>query len=173
MRFQDRVSLDGAVVRLHHERPYDFDEKTGLWLYRQVEEDEEVHNLITNAGRVSLHNFAYGTTSRTNGFNWIALSNDGTAPAAGDTALTGELTTNGLARVQGAVTLPTGSGTQTTVAHTFTYSGGGSQGVQKTALFTQAGPPVAGTMNHEIAFTQRTLFTNDTFTVTFTLTLGA
>ena len=67
------------------------------------------------------------------------------------------------------MTLPTGSGTSTTIVNTFTYTGS-SQAVQKTALFTVAGPPVAGIMNHEIAFTQRTLFTNDTLTLTFTVT---
>jgi hypothetical protein len=162
-----------AVVRVHVERAYDYDEKRGIWLYRQEEPDEEAHNLITNTGRVQMHTQLYGTAAPpilTNGFNWIGLSNDATAPAATDTSLASELVGNGLSRVQGVVTLPTGSGTMTTIANTFTYTGGGSQGIQKTALFTVAGPPVAGIMNHEIAFTQRTLFTSDTLSLTFTIT---
>lgn len=158
-----------AKVRVHVERAYDFDDRRGLWLYRQEDEDVEALNILTNTGRVQLHSFGYATTSRTNGFNYIALTNDGTAPAAGDTTLASELSGNGLTRAQGTVTLPTGSGNQTTIAKTFTYSGGGSQAVQKTALFDSA---AVGVMNHEILFTQRTLFTNDQLTVTFTITLG-
>jgi hypothetical protein len=169
MLIQDSA-LCRAKVLVHQERPYDFDEKRGLWLFRQVDEDEEAWNLITNTGRVQLHTQVYGTTGLlTNGFNWIGLSNDATAPAATDSSLASELTGNGLSRAQGVVTLPTGAGNQTTVAFTFTYTGV-SQAIQKTALFTQAGPPIAGVMNHEISFTQRTLFTNDTITLTFTIT---
>jgi hypothetical protein len=85
--------------------------------------------------------------------------------------LAGELTTNGLTRVQGTVVLPTGAGNQTTVSYTYTYTGSApsGQGIQKTALFTQLS---GGVMNHEIAFSQRLLFTNDTVLVEFTITLG-
>lgn len=163
--------LARAKVLVHQERPYARDQKTGLWLYKQVGEDEEAWNLITNTGRVQLHTQVYGTTGLlTNGFNYIALTNDAAAPAATDTVLASELTNGtapGLGRVQGNVTLPTGSGTQTTIANTFTYTGGTSQAVQKTALFTASS---VGVMNHEIAFTQRTLFTGDTLTLTFTIT---
>ncbi len=170
MLIQDSTVLCRAKVLVHHERPYDFDERRGLWVYRQVDEDEEAGNLITNTGRVQLHTQVYGTSGiLTNGFNWIGLSNDSASPAATDTALASELTGNGLSRVQGSVTLPAGAGTSTTVSNTFTYSGS-SQAVQKTALFTVAGPPVAGIMNHEIAFSQRTLFTSDTLALTFTIT---
>jgi hypothetical protein len=169
----ENLPRPGAVLHVHVERAYDYDEKRGLWLYRQEAEDEDVHNTLTNTGRVQLHTQCYATASiLTNGFNYIALSNDAAAPAATDTALASELTGNGLDRVQGTVTLPTGSGNVTTIAHTFTYTGGGSQAMQKTALFTVTGPPVAGVMNHEVAFTQRTLFTNDTLTLTFSITLG-
>ena len=173
MLIQDQSIFARAKVHIHQERAYDLDEETGLWVYRQVDVDEEAWNLITNAGRVQLHTQSYGTTGLlSNGFNWIALSNDATAPAAGDTTLASELTGSGLDRAQGTVTLPTGSGNQTTIAKTFTYTGGSSQGIQKTALFTVAGPPPAGVMNHEISFTQRTLVTSDTLTLTFTITLG-
>ena len=163
------TALARAKVLVHQERPYDFDEKRGIWLYKKVGDDEEAWNLITNTGRVQLHTQVYGTSGiLTNGFNWIGLTNDSMTPVATDSALASELTANGLARAQGMVTLPTGSGTSTTIVNTFTYTGS-SQAVQKTALFTVAGPPVAGIMNHEIQFTQRTLFTNDTLTLTFTI----
>lgn len=173
MLVQEKPPFRGAMVRVHVERAYDYDEKRALWVTRQEDPDEDAWNLITNTGRVQLHTQDYGATGLlTNGFNWIGLTNDSTPPAATDTSLASEFTGNGLSRAQGQVTLPTGSGNQTTISNTFTYTGGSSQGIQKTALFTQAGPPVAGVMNHEIAFTQRTLFTNDTITLTFTITLG-
>jgi len=161
-----------AAVRVHHEVAYDFDEVRGIWLRKEVDEDEVVHNLITNAGRVQLHTQCYDTTAGggilTNGFNFIGLSNDATAVAETDTTLTSELAADGLTRAQGTVTLATGSGNQTMVTKVFTYTGA-SQAVQKSALFTAVS---AGVMAHEVLFTQRTLATNDTLTLTYTITLG-
>jgi hypothetical protein len=170
MLIQTAVALPRAKALIHQERAYAFDEERGVYLYRTVGEDEEALNLVTNTGRVQLHTQSYATSGLlTNGFNYIALTNDATAPAASDTTLTAELSGNGLSRVQGAVTLASGSGNQTTIQTTFTYTGVSSQSVQKTALFTAVS---VGVMNHEIAFTPRTLFTNDTLTITFTITLG-
>jgi hypothetical protein len=175
MLIHETLPFPGAVLRIHVERAYDYDEKTGLWHYRQEEPDEIAHNLVTNAGRDQIHLQAYGTTGlATNGFNYIGLTNDSAAPAATDTALASELVVGsaaGLQRAQGVYAHSAGTNT-TTITNTFTFTGGGSQAIQKTALFNLAGPPVAGIMNHEIAFSQRTLFTNDTITLTFTLTVG-
>lgn len=163
-----------ATLKVRHDSAYDFDEKRGLWVYRKGEE-EEVGNILTNAGRVTLHTYIYGTAAQrvsaslgAGGLNYIGLTNDGAAPSASDTALTGELSGSGLDRAQGAVTLATGSGTITSVLYQFTYTGGASQGVQKTALFDAAS---GGNMAHEILFTQRTLATNDTISMAFNITL--
>jgi len=161
-----------AKAFIRHERPYDFDEKSGLYLLKVIDEQES-WNIVTDAGRRQIHTYIYGSAGQRSGlgggFNYIALSNDAAAPAAGDTTLASELTGNGLDRALGTVTLPTGSGTQTVVQKIFTYTGISSQGVQKTALFDLSS---AGTMAHEIQFSQRTLFTNDTLTVTFSITLA-
>ena len=165
------IAIQGpkARVRIHHEVAYDQDEKTGLWLTRVEDDDEIVENLLLDAARVQLHAQCYETSGLlTNGFNYIGLSNNGDAPAAGDTTLTGELSADGLSRAQGTVTPPTGSGNQTEIQKVFTYSGS-SQAVQKAALFTAAS---SGVMGHEVLFTQRTLATSDTLTVTYTITLG-
>jgi hypothetical protein len=127
MLIQEAVPTPRARVQIHVERAYDFDEKTGLFMRRQEEDDVEAFNLITDAGRVRLHTFCYDTASRTNGLNYVALSNDSGAPAAGDTALATELTADGLARAQGTVTLATGSGNQTTIQKIFTYLGHASR----------------------------------------------
>lgn len=158
-----------ARVRIHHEVAYDRDAETGLWLTRAIDEDDEVENLVLNVGRIQLHTQCYGTSGLlTNGFNYIGLSNDATAPAATDTVLTGELSGDGLDRVQGTVTPPTGPGNQTQIQNVFTYTGV-SQSVQKSALFTAA---VAGVMAHEVIFTPRILGTGDTLTFTYTISMG-
>jgi hypothetical protein len=165
-----------ARVRIRHQRRDHFDEKRRLWVYKNVDDDEdiavptfeEVSNLLNNAGRVQAHTQCYATTSLlTNGFNYIGLSNDAGGAAAGHTALASEIAANGLSRAQGTVTLASGSGNQTTVDKTFTASG--TQSAQLTALFTAAS---VGVMNHEAAFTQRNLINTDTIQVTFTITLG-
>lgn len=162
-----------AVCKIRHERAYDYDEKRGIWL-RRLESEEEAGNLILDGGRVAIHTYIYGTSAQRvsaglsgTGFNYIALTNDSSSPAAGDTTLASELVGNGLTRAQGTVTLPVGAGTITLVQHIFTYSGGSPQGVQKTALFDAA---ASGKMAHEILFTQRILNTNDTITLTFQIT---
>lgn len=158
-----------ASARISHKRPYDFDKERGLWLFREVDPDEVVHNLITNAGRIFLHKQGYDLSGLgANGLNYIALSNDAVTETATSTVLSSEIAANGLARAQGAVTLPTGAGNQTTVDKTFTCATA-PQAAQKAALFSAA---AAGTMNHVLGFTQRSLQTGDTLQITFTITLG-
>lgn len=170
--FAERLSAR-AHLKIQHHQAYDFDEKSGLWQYRLLHEGE-AWNLITDAGRRLVHTLIYGTSAQKTtasagvGLYYIGLSNDAAAPAAGDTALAAELVGNGLTRVAGTVTLPTGSGTITSVSNVFTYTGGGTQQVQKSALFDAAS---SGNMAHELLFTQRTLATNDTLTLTFNITL--
>lgn len=165
-----------ARVRIHHEQAYDFDPKSGLFLYRQVDEDTEVDNIVTNAGLVRIHAYIYATAisvptrgSLGGGFNYIGLSNDPAAPLATDTSLPVELAGNGLTRALATVTLPTVPANQTTVVHTFTYTGIPPQGVQKSAAFDAN---VGGVMAHEVLFAQRTLNTNDTLQVSYTITIS-
>lgn len=164
-----------ARCRIQHHEAYDYDERRGLWLHRLVFE-EEVGNLVTNAGLVAIHTYIYGLAADRvaaslgpDGLSYIALSNDAGAPVAGDTSLAGELSGDGLDRAAGTVTLPTGAGTITTVSNDFVYTGGPAQGVQKTALFDAAS---GGNMAHEILFTQRVLNTSDVITLTFQVTLA-
>jgi hypothetical protein len=186
-RLVENLGYGRAKCRIQHRRAYDYDDKRGLFLYHEkpdhdeiVDErpslekrvallsDEEVMNLITNAGRIFLHTQGYATSGiGSNGLNFIALSNDTLTETATSTTLSTEIATNGLSRAQGTVTLPTGSGNQTTVDKTFTATG--SQSAQKAALFTASS---AGTMNHVLSFTQRALITNDTLQITYTITLG-
>ena len=96
---------------------------------------DDVHNVITNVGRVFVHTQTYGTSIGANGLNYIALSNDALTETSASTTLSNEIAVNGLTRAQGTVTLPTGAGTITTVDKTFTCATG-AQSAQKMALFT-------------------------------------
>ena len=163
-----------AFLKVRHDQAYDYDEKRGIWLYNRGSE-EEVGNILTDAGRIAIHTYIYGSAGQRttaslgpDGLSYIGLTDDASAPVGADTTLAGELSGNGLDRVQSAVTLPTGTGTITSLLHQFTYTGGSTQGVQKTALFDASS---GGSMAHEILFTQRNLATNDTLTVTFNITL--
>lgn len=173
---KEHIPIGRAQMKVTHRRPTDFkkDVATGLFTipdprsFKMVDEPEVVWNLITNPGRIFLHKQGYDTTGLSaNGLNYIALSNDTLTETAASTTLSSEITTNGLGRAQGTVTLPTGAGNQTTVDRTFTASG--AQSAQKAALFTASS---GGTMNHVLAFTQRSLITSDTLQITFTITLG-
>lgn len=129
--------------------------------------EEVVHNVITNAGRDFLHQQGYATSGLgANGLNYIALSNDTLTETTASTTLSTEIAANGLSRAQGTVTHTAGTNT-TTVQKTFTATG--AQAAQKAALFTGSS---GGTMNHALAFTQRSLISGDTLQVTFTITLG-
>lgn len=163
-----------AVLEVRHERPFDYDEARGVWLYRRVDDDERYENILTNAGRVTIHTFIYGTSAQRAsaalgaGLNYVGISDNGVVPAAGDTSLAGELTADGLGRAQGTVTLPVGAQTVTQVLRQFTYTGGTPQGVQKAALFDA---PSGGHMAHELLFNQRILNTSDTLTLIFNVTV--
>jgi len=154
---RDHVPLPGAEAFLEHR-----DAKGNLlW-------SGTFHNLVTTAGRDFLHTQGYATSGiGANGFNYIGLSNDASAPAVGDTVLASEIVANGLSRAQGTVAHTGGTNT-TTVSKTFTCTTT-SQAAQKLALFTASS---SGTMCHEIAFPQRTLQVGDTLAVTVTVTLG-
>ncbi len=139
-------------------------------------DEQHISNLVTNLGRVAFHTYLYGAGGQRSalggGFNYIALSTDSAAPNVTDSVLAGEIVegvgTAGLGRALGTVTLPTGTGTLTAIQKVFTYTGvPGPITVQKAALFDAAS---SGVLRHEVAFTPRTLFTNETLTVTFSIT---
>jgi hypothetical protein len=132
-----------------------------------VVDEETVYNVITTVGRDFIHTQSYGTSAAANGLNWIALSNDTLTETSASTTLSTEIAANGLARAQGTVTHTVGA-TTTTVAKTFTCATA-AQAAQKAALFTAS---TAGTMNHALAFTQRSLQVGDTLAVTFTITIS-
>ena len=134
---------------------------TPVLLDRQI-----TYNLVTFAGRDFMHAQIYSTGPGANGLNYIALSNDPVTETTASTVLSSEIVANGLDRQQGSYSHTGGTNT-TTISKTFTATG--AQAAQKAALFTASS---GGTMNHVLGFTQRSLQTNDTLAITFTLTVG-
>ena len=131
------------------------------------------HNLLTNGGRDFIHAQAYTNSSAgTQGANYLAVTEDTGAAAAGDTTLASEITTNGLARalVTGSGgTVTHTSGTNSTVFdHTYTASGTFTA-VQKAGTFNASS---SGTMVHEGTFTSAALVSGDKLEIIYTLNLG-
>jgi len=132
---------------------------------------EDIKNLLTTSGRDFFHAQDYTNTSvGTKGSNAIAVSDNATDPAAGDTTLSGEITTGGLTRVQ-ATTISHSVGTNvTTLENTFTATAAFTD-LHKSALFNQN--TIGGQMTHAATFlSDITLAISDTLTIAWTLSLG-
>src|SRR4051794_39061198 len=85
------IKLGRASARISHKRPYDLDEKTGLYLYKEVDPDEVVWNVKTTAGIDFLFAQGYSTSTGANGLNYIALSNDSLTETSASTTLSTEI----------------------------------------------------------------------------------
>lgn len=134
----------------------------------------EPQALLTNAGRDAIHAQHLSTSAQPAAFNYMALTASTTAPAAGDTTLTGEITTagGGLLRAQATYAHTAGTNT-TTLTKTFTANGSDALPVtlaQIGVLNNTAG----GTLGYHTALnTTATLTTSgDNVTVTETVNIG-
>ena len=152
-----------ASLCLHQE----FIPNASIYVYEDVTPPQRVWNLITFPGRDFLHQQGYATSGLgANGLNYIGLSNDTLTETTASTVLSNEIVANGFTRAAGAYAHTANTNTST-INKLFTATG--TQACQKAALFTAI---AAGTMNHVLAFTQRTLIINDTLNLTYTITLG-
>jgi hypothetical protein len=125
------------------------------------------HNLRTTAG-INWQADVMGNGSQPASARYIAITEDATAPAAGDTALATELAVEGLARALGTYA-HTGGATSYTITFTFTKTSGGARTINKIALFNAA---AVGTMPFESAMPNPpVLVTNDTLAVTVTVNI--
>jgi len=137
---------------------------SNLWQYLDILKP----NLLTNSGRDFIHAQSYTNASAgTQGANYVAVTVDTGAPAAGDTTLTGEISTGGLARAVSTPAHTTGTNTST-LTITFTASATHTA-VQKAGTFNASS---AGTMVHENTFTSTNLVSGDQLALTWTMTLG-
>ena len=123
--------------------------------------DQTVHNLRTNAGINWQYNQMAGTTAAV--CTYIALSNDSGTPAATDTAVASEITSNGLARAA-ATPAHTSNATSYTLSYTFTATG--TQSAQKAGMLNASS---SGTLCFENTFSQVNMNSGDTLAVTWTV----
>lgn len=131
---------------------------------------KDEHNLYTNGGRDWIADQLYRNTGAgTQGACQIGLSENAGGALASHTALAGEITTNGLQRKQATDRTHT-AGTNVTVLHDQFTAGASFSAVQLGALFNAAGPPVAGVMVNEKAFTSTQLNSGDIIDITITIT---
>jgi hypothetical protein len=130
--------------------------KDGTIFYDQVS-----HNLRVNAGVNWQYNQMAGTTAAV--CTYMALSNDSGAPAAGDTALASEITSNNLARANAT---PAHSSNATSYTLTYTWTANGNQSVQKEGVLNAA---TSGTLCFEDSFSQVNMNSGDTLQVVHTL----
>ena len=121
------------------------------------------HNLRTNAGGDWQASVMGNTSAPPATCNYIALSNDATAPSTSDTAVASEIAANGLSRAQAtyAHTNGTASFTEQKV-----FSATGTQASQKAGLLNASS---SGTLCFENTYTQVTVNNGDTLTVTWTI----
>lgn len=133
----------------------------------RVKQVIKTHNLRTNAGADFQKNQMSGTAVAV--ANFIAVTQNATAPVASDTTLTGEETTNGLGRAAGTFNGGAAGSTSYTLSKTFTYTGSGSVNLNKAAVFNGAS---GSTMVFETLFgTPANLATGDQITVTWTVNI--
>lgn len=129
-------------------------------------------NVLTNNGRDWMKDQVYkNTAAGTRGSGFVAVTESTITPGPTDTALTGEISTNGLARAD-ATTKTNSAGTNAMVIeHTFTVTSGSFTSVLASALFNASS---GVTMTHIANFStgSGTLAVNDTLKVTWTLNLG-
>ena len=132
------------------------------------------HNVFPAGCIDSIHNMSFINTSNTGtrGFGAIAVTADTTQTLNSSvTALTGEITTNGLARLEASNKTHTPSTNVSLVEHTFTLTGTQSD-VTRAALFNAITAPVSGTIGPVAAFSTSTgqMVSGETLKVSVTIT---
>lgn len=136
--------------------------------------DHEPVMLLTNGGRDALHAQHLSTSAQPATFNYVALTASTTAPAATDTALTGEITTagGGLLRAQATYAHTAGTNT-TTLTKTFTANGSDTLPVTiaQIGVFNASS---AGTLAYHTALTSTATLSasGDNVSITETVTAG-
>ena len=112
------------------------------------------HNVFPAGAIDHIHamSFINTTNNGLRGFGAIALTADTTQTVnASQTSLTGEITTNGLARVEATTKTHTNGTNSSLIEHTFTLTGAQSD-ITRAALFNVTTAPVSGIMGPFAAF---------------------
>lgn len=163
--------LVSALPKAAQPRPYSF---TSIFAVKVWDRDgntkfdwQYAGNLRTNAG-INWQADVMGNSSQPASARYIALTEDATAAAAGDTTLTSELAIEGLSRALGTYAHTTNA-TSYTVSFTFTKTGATARTINKYGLFNAAS---VGTMPFESAMPSPPVVTAaDTIAVTVTVNI--
>lgn len=135
--------------------------------FGKIKQELETTNLRTTAGIDWVADVLADSGAQPAAADYIAVSDDNTAPVVGDTTLASELAVDGLSRAQGTYAHTAGV-TSYTVEETFTVTGG-PHTVYKAALFNAA---AAGTMPFAALFASAAIVNaSDTLTVTWTINI--
>lgn len=130
--------------------------------------------MLTNAGKDMIASQLANTGTQAAACNYIALTANGTSPAAGDTTLTGEIATagGGLVRAQGAYAHSAGTST-VTVSKTFTANQSDALPVT-VAKYGLLNALASGTLGFEslLAASATLSASGDQLVVTVTITLS-
>ena len=142
---------------------YHYDEATGSYIHFYHDESS---NLLTTIGKNWIED-QLGDSPGTDPAKWISLSTSSSAPDAAWTQIPTEIAADGLERAAGTYA-STGDGVWT-ISKTFTATGAHTN-VQLTGLnWASCG---SGNLMAANTFTAVTLATDDSLTVTWTLTLS-
>lgn len=130
--------------------------------------------MLTNAGKDMIAAQVATTSTQPAACNYIALTANSTSPSAGDTTLTGEITTGGGGLVRAQATYAHTNGTSTfTLTKTFTANGSDSLPVTiaKIGIFNASS---SGTMAFETLLSATATLTSsgDQLQLTSTVTLA-
>ena len=125
----------------------------------EVKEEHEFKNLVVTVGKNFVASRMVGTAS--NVMSHMAIGSDGTTPAAGNTALGGEL---------GRVALASATATDNVVTYAATFPAGTGTGAVVEAGVFNAG--TAGTMLCRTTFAVVNKGADDAMSVTWTVTIS-
>lgn len=129
----------------------------------EVVKDITVNNGITNAGFAAMAGLV-GNTGSVTAFTYLAVGSSNTAFAASQTALVGEISTNGLSRTAATVSRVTTTQTNDTLQLTYTFTLSGSSTVEEIGAFNDAS---AGTMLGRALTGTLTLVNGDQLVLTY------
>ena len=142
-------------------------DRVKIEVYRngQLIYEEITHNIVTNAGlNHTLQQFV--NPNATQIVKYIALSTDSASPSATDTSLAGEITSGGLERSAGTITVI--NETAYEVEHTFTATASFT-GVQKSGLFAVPYGDPNDRLLFEALFSAVNLESGDQIKITWTI----
>lgn len=148
---KETTTIKGMVRMVCHDKNGDLKFDTGFF-----------NNVITNAGKAQIALLA-GDASAVP-FTYLAVGTSSTATSAAQTALQGEISTNGLSRAAATVSRVTTTITNDTVQLYKSFSVSGSSTVEEVGIFNDA---TTGTMLGRALTGTKSLVNGDVLQITY------